>query len=299
MNKPEWTPEHGALLESLRIKAGMDLATLARRNMLSTLQVKQLEKGGDSGFYSPAIKFSTGQKLLKFFGHHLKLASSIAPTPSPTPSPSPSPSPLPSVQVEPIEKTDQPQQAPTSNSKPYWLGLAFILIAILALVIFQIDDTANPSVKTNPTVESKVTPPDAEKLNTQQVDAVAAPPSETEKPIMSAAATLEKSEAPELLSGTCKWGSSEIEIQAAFPRKRGEYVHVVALENATVCIQDSEQRVASLSLASGQARSIYGPPPFRVYSPNFALVRLYFQGQYIKLPSEDTRQIKLSPVALP
>ena len=44
MNKPEWTPEHGALLESLRIKAGMDLATLARRNMLSTLQVKQLEK---------------------------------------------------------------------------------------------------------------------------------------------------------------------------------------------------------------------------------------------------------------
>jgi hypothetical protein len=314
MNKPEWTPEHAALLESLRIKAGMDLATLARRNMLSTLQVKQLEKGGDSGFYSSAIKFSTGQKLLKFFGHSLKPASSIAPTPSHSPSPSPSPSPLPNVQVEPsdappnllkttalkpIEQTDQPHQAPTSNSKPYWLGLAFILMAILALAIFQIDDTANPSVKTNPTFEIKVTPPNAEKLSTPQVDVVAAPTTESEKPSMRAAATLEKSEAPELLSGTCKWGSSEIEIQAAFPRKRGEYVHVVALENATVCIQDGEQRVASLSLVSGQARSIYGPPPFRVYSPNFALVRLYFQGQYIKLPSEDTRQIKLSPVALP
>jgi transcriptional regulator with XRE-family HTH domain len=56
MNKPEWTPKLGLLLESLRIQAGMDLATMARRNMLSTLQVKQLEKGGSSGFYNEDIK---------------------------------------------------------------------------------------------------------------------------------------------------------------------------------------------------------------------------------------------------
>ena len=139
-------------------------------------------------------------------------------------------------------------------------------------------------------------------MSPQQVDAAPVPSTSTqaapEKSSPSAAA-IEKIETPQLLNTTCKWTDPETELQASTPRKRGEYVHVVALENATVCIQDSEQRVASLSLASGQARSIYGPPPFRVYSPNFALVRLYFQGQYIKLPSEDTRQIKLSPVALP
>jgi transcriptional regulator with XRE-family HTH domain len=90
MNKPQWTHEHGVLLESLRKRAGMDRATLARRNMLSLLQVEQLETGGDSGFYNAEIKFSTGKKLLQFFGHTLQIkvevaaevASSISDTPS-------------------------------------------------------------------------------------------------------------------------------------------------------------------------------------------------------------------------
>ena len=120
-----------------------------------------------------------------------------------------------------------------------------------------------------------------------------------EKPAVAATATPEKVEASQLPTAICQWEAQEIELQANSPRKRGEYVHVVAVENATVCIKDGDQRVASLSLASGQARSIYGPPPFKVYSPNLGLVKLYFQGEYIKLPSEDTRQIKLSPVSPP
>jgi transcriptional regulator with XRE-family HTH domain len=85
MNKPQWTHEHGVLLESLRKRAGMDRATLARRNMLSVLQVAQLETGGNSGFYNSEIKFSTGKKLLQFFGHTLQIevAASVPITPSP------------------------------------------------------------------------------------------------------------------------------------------------------------------------------------------------------------------------
>jgi hypothetical protein len=148
-------------------------------------------------------------------------------------------------------------------------------------------------------VESKVKAAESEKVSPQQVDAATLPPTSAqavpEKSNMSAAAATEKIETTQLLNSTCKWTDPETELQPSAPRKRGEYVHVVALENATVCIKDGDQRVASLSLASGQARSIYGPPPFRVYSPNLSLVKLYFQGEYIKLPSEDIRQIKLSP----
>jgi len=324
MNKPEWTPELGLLLESLRTQAGMDLATMARRNMLSTLQVKQLEKGGSSGFYNDTIKFSTGQKLLKFFGHELKLETetAIAVTePAPTPAPDhapdlaiePEPLPLPEAKVKPsevvtesikplqielIEPVDEQPEAATSHVKPYWLGLAFIVIAMLVFGFFQSNDTPNSSLNTSQNIEPKVTPAETEKIITPQVDAVAAPQAEPEKSNMTAAAP-EKIETPQFPSGTCQWAAQETELQASAPRKRGEYVHVVALENATVCIKDGEQRVASLSLASGQARSIYGPPPFRVYSPNLALVKLYFQGEYIKLPSEDIKQIKLSPSALP
>ena len=327
MNKPEWTPELGLLLESLRTQAGMDLATMARRNMLSTLQVKQLEKGGNSGFYNDAIKFSTGQKLLKFFGHELKLETETAiavtePAPAPAPAPAPDhaptlaiePLPLPEAKVRPsevvtesikplqielIEPVDEQPEAATSNVKPYWLGLAFIVIGMLVFGFFQSNDAPNSSLNTSQNIERKVTPAETEKIITPQVDAVAAPQAESEKSNMTAAAAPEKIETPQFPSGTCQWAAQETELQASAPRKRGEYVHVVALENATVCIKDGDQRVASLSLASGQARSIYGPPPFRVYSPNLALVKLYFQGEYIKLPSEDIRQIKLSPVKPP
>ena len=322
MNKPEWTPTLGRLLESLRIQAGMDLATMARRNMLSTLQVKQLEKGGSSGFYNDTIKFSTGQKLLKFFGHELKLETETAiPVTEPAPAPDhapdlaiePEPLPLPEAKVRPsevvtesikplqielIEPVDEQPEAATSNVKPYWLGLAFIVIAMLVFGFFQSNDAPNSSLNTSQNIEPKVTPAETEKIFTPQVDAVAAPQAEPEKSNMTAAAT-EKIDAQQFPSGTCQWAAQETELQASAPRKRGEYVHVVALENATVCIKDGEQRVASLSLASGQARSIYGPPPFRVYSPNLSLVKLYFQGEYIKLPSEDIKQIKLSPSALP
>ena len=331
MNKPEWTPELGLLLESLRTQAGMDLATMARRNMLSTLQVKQLEKGGSSGFYNDAIKFSTGQKLLKFFGHELKLETEAAipvtePAPAPVPEPAPEPDhapalaiepeplPLPEAKVKPsevvtesikplqielIEPVDEQPEAATSHVKPYWLGLAFIVIAMLVFGFFQSNDAPNSSLNTSQNIEPKVTPAETEKIITPQVDAVAAPQAEPEKSNITAAAAPEKIETPQFPSGTCQWAAQETELQASAPRKRGEYVHVVALENATVCIKDGEQRVASLSLASGQARSIYGPPPFRVYSPNLSLVKLYFQGEYIKLPSEDIKQIKLSPSALP
>jgi transcriptional regulator with XRE-family HTH domain len=327
MNKPDWTPELGLLLESLRIQAGMDLATMARRNMLSTLQVKQLEKGGNSGFYNDAIKFSTGQKLLKFFGHELKLetetlvyetgAALLAPDHAPALAIEPVSLPLPEVAVKPsevaiesikpmpielIEPSDEQPEAATSNAKPYWLGLAFIVIAMLVFGFFQTYGPANPSLNTAPSVESELKPPESEKMSSQQVDAASAPSTSTqaapEKSSMSAATATEKIETPQLLNTSCQWTDQVTELQASAPRKRGEYVHVVALENATVCIKDGDQRVASLSLAAGQARSIYGPPPFRVYSPNLSLVKLYFQGEYIKLPSEDIRQIKLSPSAL-
>jgi hypothetical protein len=203
------------------------------------------------------------------------------------------------LQIELIEPVDEQPEAATSNVKPYWLGLAFIVIAMLVFGFFQSNDAPNSSLNTSQNIEPKVTPAETEKIITPQVDAVAAPQAEPEKSTVSAAATPEKFDAQQFPNGACQWAAQEIELQASAPRKRGEYVHVVALENATVCIKDGEQRVASLSLASGQARSIYGPPPFRVYSPNLSLVKLYFQGEYIKLPSEDIRQIKLSPVTPP
>jgi hypothetical protein len=112
----------------------------------------------------------------------------------------------------------------------------------------------------------------------------------------------EKKEAPskpQALNAACAWEPTDTEIQPTSARKKGEYVHVVASDNVNLCIMDGNQRVASLSLTPGQERSIYGPGPFKVYSQQLPLVKIYFQGQAIKLPSPEIRQITLKPVALP
>ena len=68
MTKQVWLPVDGALLKKLREDAGVEVTTLARLHSLSTSQIKQLENGGDSSFYTPSIKLATGRKLLMHFG---------------------------------------------------------------------------------------------------------------------------------------------------------------------------------------------------------------------------------------
>lgn len=288
MNKPQWTHEHGVLLERLRTSAGLDRATLARRNMLSVLQVQQLEKGGDSGFYNSDIKFSTGKKLLQFLGHTLQVevkveieaevASSVSNTPSPT-----------------LKVAHEQAAAAKPAFKISGLGGALIVMAILMAVFFLVQQSSNSVSKPSTEASIQATQPEP------KTETKAEPATET-KPETKAEPKQEPSPAPqstEALNTSCAWETTDTEIQPATARKKGEYVHVVALDNVKLCIMDGNQRVASLSLTPGQERSIYGPGPFKVYSQQLRLVKIYFQGLAIKLPSPEIRQITLKPVALP
>ena len=67
MEQKVWGNEHEALLRLCREKAGMDRYELAHLHAMSVKQIKQLEEGGDTNFYSPIIKFHAGTKLLRYF----------------------------------------------------------------------------------------------------------------------------------------------------------------------------------------------------------------------------------------
>ena len=95
----------------------------------------------------------------------------------------------------------------------------------------------------------------------------------------------------------CNWQATAVEIQPTSPRKPAEYVHLVAQQNVLVCIKDAEQRVATLEMQAGDARSIYGPAPFKVYSTQLSGMQIYFQGQAIKLPSEEVQLLQLTAAA--
>ena len=77
MTKQVWLPVDGALLKKLREDAGVEVTTLARLHSLSSSQIKQLENGGDSSFYTPSIKLATGRKLLMHFGADVQSFESV------------------------------------------------------------------------------------------------------------------------------------------------------------------------------------------------------------------------------
>jgi transcriptional regulator with XRE-family HTH domain len=281
MNKPQWTHDHGVLLESLRMKAGMSHATLARRAMLSVLQVEQLEQGGDSGFYNAEIKFATGKKLLQIFGHTLKVE--VAPLILNTPEP---------IQVAPAQSPEPKKRA----FKVSGLSGALVLMAMLLALFWLVQQSSNSSNKASPEVTSKVTPPQpSQEVTTAAPISISA----TDNQTLPASTSTAQTETSRPLNSPCAWEPTETEIQPASPRKKGEYVHVVAIDNVSICIMDGNQRVANVTLAPGQARSIYGPAPFKLYSTQLALVNIYFQGVYIKLPNPEARQIKLKTAGMP
>jgi hypothetical protein len=60
-----WSEEEAAVLQKLRLDAHLDSARFAIESAISLAQLMQLENGGDSLFYSPAIKAHLGRKLIK------------------------------------------------------------------------------------------------------------------------------------------------------------------------------------------------------------------------------------------
>lgn len=65
---PLWQPSDAHRMRELRLAQGIDTFTLANRCAISERQVQELEGMGDGGFYSEAIKYQTGLKLLRYLG---------------------------------------------------------------------------------------------------------------------------------------------------------------------------------------------------------------------------------------
>ena len=303
-----WGPEQEALLKSLRLSAGIDLATLARRNIVSTTQVRQLENGGDSSFYSPEIKLSVGKKLLQYLGHELKAevaletppstSSDLAQAEASTPRALDSENASNSTTIEIlVSKSNENLAAlPASQNSSIAVPLFLSGVALFAAMWFWFDNKPTSSQE-----EVKKALPEL-KSETKVDLSVASLPDKSASLTNSenVPAKLETTSTPKEMAkadtqSACIWNGVEEEVQPDAPRKAGEYVHVVAQQASTVCIMDAQKRVATLNLQVGEGRSIYGLSPFRVYSADLNLMKVYFQGQLIKLSSQEITQIKLTP----
>jgi len=71
MSKLVWHRVHADQLKRLRLAAGIEVITLAKKHSISSSQVRQLEESGDSAFYSPEIKYIVGRKLIRSLGEEI------------------------------------------------------------------------------------------------------------------------------------------------------------------------------------------------------------------------------------
>ncbi len=282
MVQPVWTTEHAATLKALREAAGLDVTVLAKRNNLSTTQVRQLEDGGESGFYTPQIKWAVGRKLTLALGGHFTeptapvleeaLGSSRSGSSQPT-------------------QVFQAASAAASRKRGggLWLSsLGLGGVVLVGLVWALQEPLRGPATPVVNTASPPAPPP---------TPVIAEPAPDTPSVPVGLAAT----EPPPLAvpavrvsdSDECRWVSRAPDLTPEAGVRPDNYVHVVAQQAVTVCWRDAEKKTRKQTLQAQEAVSFWGTPPFQVYASQPAALKVYFKGQVVRWSESDPPHIAL------
>ena len=271
MTKQVWLPVDGALLKKLREDAGVEITTLARLHSLSTSQIKQLENGGDSSFYTPSIKLATGRKLLMHFGADIQPLEQEAEQ-------------LHAAELEtPAKAVDATQATNVELEKKnslLRLQIVGAVVVLISLIYWSFFHSAVVSDKEPVTVGKKPT-------TTSPIAAMAI----EAKPTSSTVST--SAEIPKESPQECKWGNEPASLFVSQPTKPGDYVHVIANADGSICVKDATSKVQILHLRSSQSQTIRGRAPFEIFSNNLNEFKLFYQGNLLRLPSSNTKNITL------
>jgi hypothetical protein len=309
MNNPSWRSEDGQLLRSLREEAGIDELVFARTNTVSLAQLRELERGGNSSFYNPAIKRSTGVKLLKKLGHDLVTPEMVILAIEPT-----EPNviaPLSAAAPMMAQASLSPPQPP-SDSQPrglfqppfFWALSLLSLMALIAIKPWNLldvpaTDRRSAHLATQDLSSSALSTP-APTQPSPAKSALTQPP-EPAQVIASAYATTEppaatvKVSAP-TVNSACDWqhrdnGKTHTPSQ---PLKPGNYVYLEAQADTELCVLDSQNQKTLLQLKAGMAKSVYGSAPFLVFSQDLHTLKLFFQGRRVHEALDDMQYLLLN-----
>jgi len=238
---------------------------------LSTSQIKQLENGGDSSFYTPSIKLATGRKLLMHFGADIQSLEQEDEQPPAQDLETPAKA------VDATQATDVELEKKNSLLSLQIVGAAVVLISLIYWSFFHSAVVSNKE-------------PVAVGKKPMATSPIAAMANET-KPnssTVSTSAELRK-ESPQ----ECKWGNEPSSLFASQPTKPGDYVHVIANTDGSICVRDATSKVQILHLTSSQSQTIRGRAPFEIFSNNLNEFKLFYQGNLLRLPSSNTKNITL------
>lgn len=275
----------GELLREWRFSQRCDVTALASSANLSVAQILQLESGGTSLFYTPAIKENAARKVANLLGGD---PSSVIRPMDDVPGLA-----GPSVVEELValsRQRAQAVQAPSFFARPLrWLLGSLMTVGLLVVASaglhHQVPDggirslwqaSASYGVPTN---------------QPETAPTVAARP----LPVSLAAAAPAPLAAEKASSGTqlCQKNQAAAVLTPASPIKAGDMVYVVAQKSGAICVVDGAGRSTVLSLQLNESRSVYGAAPWRVHFEQPEQARLYFQGVHLRLPDASLTTVAL------
>jgi transcriptional regulator with XRE-family HTH domain len=313
-------------LKNLRETAGLDVAQLAAMANLSPGQVRQLEGGGDSNFYSAQIKAQSMRRVLRLLQNQPKpeeVAALAAQEPSPKSG---------NVIDDIIRMSEKNLKHTIDTSlvrrsgNPYkaLLLVGVVLVLVVVLMNWQSNPGNSPQIlsewvnpfSTNvvsdaptPVLEqpvNKQSSPLPALTSTQTVTEVVTPTALTKPaPVVSPPPPPVKQDSlptpveVAALPSDCKLLTAEPVLASPVSvNKPGSYVYLVSAKDTQICVEDGKHVSTVVNLKAGEGKSIHGLPPWVIGSAQIAGVQVFFQGAKVLIPKEAGTRILLKEQAV-
>ncbi|PUE19513.1 hypothetical protein B9Z48_06975 [Limnohabitans sp. WS1] len=294
----------GEQLRQLRESQGITVSNLAQHVHLSTAQVLQLEYGDvlpgkRSMFYSPAIEEIAAIKVAKALGADPQALWTNTPIVQMNMDTAQS---LESPVQESVESRTnhensvrkstsvaaRPRLPVQKNGKNILIpaiGSAFVLSSCFAIFYTQTDFSikalANDllSLATSKT-EPQVPPAQLEQAPMSEPSTTSPAPikamPEPDQPVTARVQALG--------FGGCDAQKPAITLSTDQPQKAGLSVYIEALEEVSLCVEDSAGVQHAASLKANENKTFRGTPPWSVHASDPAKIQLFFQGRKFHWP---------------
>ena len=171
--------------------------------------------------------------------------------------------------------------------------LMFTVLVVVALALFAIptEEGSLEAISRNTEVKQRIVEHDMDP-NQPIIASTVATQSRSISAIIEPSLRFESS-VMERTQADCRWSDNELVLRPPAVRTKGNYVHIVAIRAACVCVLDSQHKTSFLSLKAGDALSVRGVAPWRIYSRNLPDIRLFFQGYHVPVPDAQATQVSL------
>lgn len=316
-----------ALLKRTREAVGMDEGVLARMACLSTAQVRQLETGGGSLFYSITIKRQAYKRVMMVLGAdpptHAPVVSAEQGQASAELANASSKDTIENI-VALSSKSEYLERKPIKDffldmrfrmvaHKQFLSALLFLLVALSLLTLNWYSTSNSPQPPAQEEAKQATPAPTATAVSPAIAPTPPTPPTSAAAPAVAPAPASTSTAAPAVApapaplvvasapakslgvaAGACTFAAGPLaQVVSASANRPPNYVYVVSPVPTAVCVVDGGKKATLLELRPNEGRSVYGSPPWQVSGNSLKEVQIFFQGVRVKGPEGSEQHFTL------